>query len=199
MLTSIQAQTEREWGVGHDLSGENKDEKGERTRSASESDRMSDKPKKRRRLLKPEEAEGKELHEITKRDHENLFDLHIDLRPDAESRIESMMQGPVHGMVTGPDREPTPKGEGYESWVDKYGKRKPGAVGYLFLQKHVRNKSNWLKQDAKPHSHAILTREGQTFHEAAVEKALAEGKHVPDEVLVDYPHLKRPASPSGAE
>ena len=116
-----------------------------------------------KKQLTEQEAAVKELWQIPKRAYQRLFDLHVDLKPDASSRIDKMMEGNGRGQTTGPD------GLNAVSWINWANKRKAGAVGYLFPGSQVHNSSGYLKPGAKPHGYAVLTRDGQTFHEAVVE------------------------------
>lgn len=67
----------------------------------------------------------------------------------------------------------------------------PGTIGFIIDSKHAPSKGRGpeIKPGTKPLLR-IKIEAGDTVHKAMVRAALDAGKHVPDEVLADYPDLK---------
>ncbi len=110
----------------------------------------------------------KPLNTLTQGEFSKHYNVHYDLRPDPESRIDGMMQGIKSGMATPeyprypslPDRAPA---QGWARWA---GEDKKGAIAYVVRKEDVNPRSGRMKGGTVPVAAVRLDKDKQSVFDA---------------------------------
>jgi len=121
---------------------------------------------------------GKPLADLTYSQFSSHYVIHYDLKPDAKSRIDSVVKGGIkHGMADTPGHPSS----SWKPWIKGTGLDKKGAVAYVFHEKTQQSNSAWLRKGAKPTAVVQLQEDGQHVLDAIKGGGLLKSLGSPDQ------------------